>query len=514
MHEKKADFIEVGTIIAFDAYFNYPGWYLDEFKAFKKYTNSKIKYEYLAYFGRNAQVCENKGDLVVKKIRRLENMNVSDVIRKYSNFIGNYSSGVKSEKTAKEIINDFISVFENKKIILYGAGCVSRDFVLLFDEMNIHITHIVSKNWKEIGEFHGIKIENPAILKTIIDTKEYMLIAACNRKLMPELLEDLRNLKTNFNDMECGHDIHILLQSSWCMKKACQGEKINLKNCYECTCLDNTCKSLCQYLKRINGHETEKETGTEKVEMIGYLLSNVCTLNCKNCCESVPYMSKEQKHFVKGDNVVRDIRKVSAACKFLTLLEFIGGEPFLHQELSYIVTEVLKIKNIGMIHIFTNGTVIPSDELCNILHNSRVTVYLSNYQVSYPDKFREKVKCTVEQLEKYNIQYFFGKKQNWMDFSSYELQCEKEGELIKKYPDCFLHNCNRLMEGKLYVCPHQYAGIKLGKLEEKNVIDIYSFTDEQLAKELEKFKSYLYIEACKYCSMPYYAPTVLSGEQI
>lgn len=51
-------FIKPGTIIAFDEYFNFPGWEQDEFKAFQEYiTENHVEYEYLAYVDRNTQVC-------------------------------------------------------------------------------------------------------------------------------------------------------------------------------------------------------------------------------------------------------------------------------------------------------------------------------------------------------------------------------------------------------------------------------------------------------------------------
>lgn len=305
-------------------------------------------------------------------------MTVEQVVEKYKNLVGYYSSHIENGEIARHVVNDFQKAFENKKVILYGAGCVGRDYILLFNEMHISIAYIVDKNWKEIQEIKGIPVKEPQILKDEENQENCVLIIACDRKIMPEIVDDLKKWEVNFSHVVCGHDIHVLLQSSWCMLKAENSGKIDLKNCYECTCLDNTCKSLCQYLKRVNGYDDEKVLGTEKVEMIGYLLSNVCTLNCKNCCESVPYMPKELKHFVPGRQVIQDIVKMSSACKFLILLEFIGGEPFLHPELTHILQEVLTIKNIGMVHVFTNGTVVPGDELCKTLSDKRITVYLSN----------------------------------------------------------------------------------------------------------------------------------------
>jgi len=46
-----------GTVIVFDEYINYPGWQLDEFKAWKEYTAAHgIKYEYIGYVSRHQKV--------------------------------------------------------------------------------------------------------------------------------------------------------------------------------------------------------------------------------------------------------------------------------------------------------------------------------------------------------------------------------------------------------------------------------------------------------------------------
>lgn len=52
------EFIKEGTLIAFDEYFNYPGWQMHEYKAFQEYVKENhIRYEYLAYTDRDCAVC-------------------------------------------------------------------------------------------------------------------------------------------------------------------------------------------------------------------------------------------------------------------------------------------------------------------------------------------------------------------------------------------------------------------------------------------------------------------------
>ena len=46
-----------GTVIVFDEYLNYPGWQLDEFKAWQEFVKAnKIKYEYIGYVSKHQKV--------------------------------------------------------------------------------------------------------------------------------------------------------------------------------------------------------------------------------------------------------------------------------------------------------------------------------------------------------------------------------------------------------------------------------------------------------------------------
>lgn len=432
---------------------------------------------------------------------------------KYSNLIGNYKTNMENNSSAEKIIDEFIAVANNKEIYIYGAGTIGRNFVRLFDNIGVNIAKIFDRNYESIVNIGDYRIHSREELK-YVKARNSVLIIAANRDLWGEICEDIRPYMLEELELINGHDLHMLLQSAYCMNETRRGKNLHLKDCYECTNLDNVCSSLNCYMKRINNFDEASSSGTKNVQMIGVILGNICTLKCKNCCESVPYVHSSNRAFVDKEQVLRDVYHLSDACQFLSLLEFIGGEPFLHPELGEIVQEVLTIDNIGMIHIFTNGTVIPSNELCKVLANERITIYISNYQVSVEGILKSNIEQTAKKFEKYGVQFFFGKKTSWMDFRAYDDRNKTEKELIDGFNNCFLHNCNRLYRGNLYVCPHQYAGINLGKLDKKNVIAIHDYDKEELITQLNFFKSYQYIDACKYCTMPYEAETVLSGEQL
>jgi hypothetical protein len=51
-------FIVPGTIIVFDEYFNYPGWHLHEFKAFREFSERRgLRYRYKSLVPSHQQVC-------------------------------------------------------------------------------------------------------------------------------------------------------------------------------------------------------------------------------------------------------------------------------------------------------------------------------------------------------------------------------------------------------------------------------------------------------------------------
>lgn len=439
-------------------------------------------------------------------------MDIQKWIETYAASAYVYKVSISGKSEAQQIIDDFKQALSGKTIILYGGGTVGRVFYQLLKEISIPVEFIIDQTPEKTAFPEEVRVYPPEYLPGHMGGS-CQLIATVNRSLYPEVTDRLKALQIPMEKVVCGHEIHMVAQAAWCMLKAYGDGDIVLKNCYECTNLDNTCGSLNQYLHRKNGF-VDQGQGTKAVRMIGYALSNICTLRCKNCCESVPYMPALIKRMTPTEHVIKDIRHLSSACNFLTLLEFVGGEPFLHPGLPEILDAVLDIKNIGVIHIFTNGTVLPTDKLCERLQNDRISVYISNYQATLPAGRLEAIAQTDQKLKSYHVNCFFGKKQNWMDFSDFELVKTKE-EVEEAFEACFLHNCNRLQDGKLYVCPHQYAGIMLGKLQENSeTLSIYDYSPEQLSKELERFKAFKTIDACRYCRMPFKADTVLSGVQL
>jgi organic radical activating enzyme len=425
-----------------------------------------------------------------------------------------YNGILVDPKVSFNAVEEFKEVFASRTAILYGAGLLGTRIRDVFDKLGIdHV--LVDRNAARINVETGLDVKEPSFLEGTLDEDAYVLFASVNKLTVGSVENDFAKLSTPFSGLVSGYDMHVTLQSAMCSVKRCRNENFVLQHCYECSILDNTCPVLSGYLRDKSGFDATAAQGTPNVKMIGYVLGSICSLNCQHCCESIPYLRSSDKSFVPKATVIGDIRKYASACEFITLLEFVGGEPFLHPGMVDILDTALKIKNIGVIHVFTNGTVPPKPELCKALSNPRIVIYISNYSKLLSEHHAKKVAATEQMLKDGNVAFVYGSNDNWYDISSFENVGDDEANLRVRYQSCFLHTCNRLHDGALYRCPHHYGGIALGKLQpQQDIVRIHDFGDDALAGRLDSFSRAEYADACQYCSMPFKATFVPPGTQV
>ncbi len=434
---------------------------------------------------------------------------------KYKEKVHRYKSSIVDADEAREIIDSFQESVSKHDVYLYGAGTVGQNFIRLFRELRVSVCGIMDRD-PSASKILNMEIKDISFARKIAEMDNAIVIVSANRTYFDEIVEDLGENGIPRDRILNGHDLHLILQSAYCLLGALEEHKrFDLTDCWECTLLDNQCFSLRTYLKRINQFKSDDGKTTDKIRMIGYILGNICSLKCKNCCECIPYFEADKRAFVPADEIIRDIQHLSSACDFLTILEFVGGEPFMHPELKDVLQRVLAMKKVGIIHVFTNGTVVPGDDLCEVMRNERIMIYISNYQSALEGERKERRNKTIEKLGAHGVTYKVGRKEDWLDYRSFDQRNYSEDELERNFADCFLNECNRLYKGTLYTCPHQYAGVNLGKLKPVDgTVRIYEYDPDQLSEELERFRSIKTLDACRYCKLPYNAEKAVSGEQV
>jgi organic radical activating enzyme len=419
-------------------------------------------------------------------------------------------SNTDTEYDADICISEFKQRIGGRRVFFWGANSHAKTMFRLFSKIGINVFQFIDKNAEQIRSFKGIPVRGTDALSEI--TQNDILFAAVNTNNYRDMLHylDSNNLSVELLD---GFAVHYPLQNAVCQNLSKIG-KLEIENCSGCTRLNHTCRVFRDNLIHNRWGGVLKSDGSD-LTLIGCILGTICTLKCRHCVEHVPYVDKDKRKFLPAERIIEDIRILTEASKFITVLAFVGGEPFLHPELPQIIKKVRKITNIGMINVFTNGTVTPTPELMDQLKRDYIVVNLSNYSANLRAIQHEQIMKNKMIFQENGMHFFETKNFSWSDTNSFDFVDDDESMLAKRFNDCALKDCHRLVDGKMFRCGHHYAGYATEKLElDDSVIDIRSCPKNMLPDSLNHFLSLPYINACRRCELPYKAKLVSSGEQL
>lgn len=115
---------------------------------------------------------------------------------------------------------------------------------------------------------------------------------------------------------------------------------------------------------------------------LSYVITQKCTLNCKDCGAFVPENAKPATF--PASAIVEDIRKYCSAFDIVHHIALQGGEPFLHREIASIVEQISAIPNLLFVDIVTNGTIVPKPDVLETISRNGVCVIISDYGAASP----------------------------------------------------------------------------------------------------------------------------------
>ena len=141
---------------------------------------------------------------------------------------------------------------------------------------------------------------------------------------------------------------------------------------------------------------------------ITLIINQRCSLKCK-CCTS--YMNEyplEERKDIPLDRIYDDIDKFFDAMDSIGTVTVMGGEPFMHPDLSKIIQKLLTKHNFGLVSIATSGTYPIKPEQLEGLNDKRVNVSFSNYEHAINEKQKELMYRNIEMVKRSGISYTVG----------------------------------------------------------------------------------------------------------
>ncbi len=186
---------------------------------------------------------------------------------------------------------------------------------------------------------------------------------------------------------------------------------------------------------------------------IDTVITSRCTLKCQNCNMFIGHaMASEDMSL---ESLKRNFDVFFKSVDFVYEYTLLGGEPFLHTCLVDIITYLGETygARIGLINIISNGTIVPDEEVVNILKKYGVTVHISDYTCSVP--YEKKIRMLVKNLTESGINHYVIPNNVWKDvvYPDMTYSCYNP----KRHMILCGHSTHSVNNGKIYWCDPAFA---------------------------------------------------------
>lgn len=375
---------------------------------------------------------------------------------------------------------------DSKGILLYGAGGWGKIVLETLQSWIEKDEQMVNKNIPIIfidrlkTSFEGIKVIKREEIK---EYKDYDILL-CAPSAYKEIITDLRN---EFDEERMRHVFDI--------------DKIVEKPEPRTYVTTQDCQSGEMLLEKYNFYKNRETLSTELGEVVlPFLAISVterCSLNCDKCIALVPYY-KNPRNFMFEDCRPALDRLINAVDKILEL-SFVGGEVFMNPEFYKWVEWAVNKTKIKTISIITNSTIIPDEQIIELLKHEKVVFGIDDY-----GSLSTKKEELIALAEREQIKYFIFLNEYWQDIGTLTRKNYSEQKKNAIFMNCSFKDCCLFLNGKIYRCQHEAHLDNLGVCvsSEEDCLDMRIERNcEELKEKLVKLmKKDRALDACDFCN--------------
>jgi len=231
--------------------------------------------------------------------------------------------------------------------------------------------------------------------------------------------------------------------------------------------------------------------------------STICNLNCKGCLNFTTYIKKHVTY--EFSVLTNDVDVLFAAVDLIGRFQITGGEPFLYPKLIELVEYIGGLYRGKIIHfeIVTNGTVVPSDELCAVLVKYAVNIVADDYRNSV-ELAKEKYPLVLKKLNANNISVLENRVSQWFDLTP---NLDIAEQYTKQQLTDMFTKCENpyatIVDKSISACNYAHYASKAGVVL-NNKSDYFDLTKQFSKAELVEFRLRInekgYTELCNRCA--------------
>jgi len=231
------------------------------------------------------------------------------------------------------------------------------------------------------------------------------------------------------------------------------------------------------------------------------LVTERCNLNCSHCNMFIPHYETPKHRDLPI--VLSDIDLFFDKVDYVSVFHLVGGEPFLYPNIEDIIKHILSnyIHKIDKFIITTNGTVIPKDNVIELLKNNDIILSVSDYSDKL-EKLKSKVVRTLGVYNTNSIKHYVRNEIEWYDFGDLRIKNNMETEKLINHFDSCTAPFRGLNNGKFYYCHLNTSAVLTGlfPLNENDYVDMKSISNDELIKFDLGFTDLGYVTMCDNCN--------------
>lgn len=186
---------------------------------------------------------------------------------------------------------------------------------------------------------------------------------------------------------------------------------------------------------------------------IDTVITSRCTLRCRDCNLFIGYA---KQHTDMGlQDLQRNFDTFFDSVDFVYEYTLLGGEPFMHVDLDKILSYLMENygNRVGKVNLISNGTVVPCDNVLELMKKYEMSVHISDYTQSV--KYEKKLAKVIETFKKTGIEYYVIPNNTWKDVK-YPVK-EFTAENPREHMLLCGHSTHSVGNGKLYWCDPAFA---------------------------------------------------------
>lgn len=373
----------------------------------------------------------------------------------------------------------------NRPIIIYGASVYGELAYVALKQMGLEPDFYCDKS-KGRKEYFGIKVISPEKLKDYTDAN--IIIASA------DFFQEIKKM----------------LEEKGC---------VNLYDMVDMLRLDLAKEQLSnrawemyanrQHYIDVVMNQSENHLVFNRIQ---YVVSERCSLKCKDCSHLIQYYKKPQDIDLYLYKPSFDL--LLGHLDYIAELRILGGEPFMNGNMDKVIEWYHGSSKIQSISVYTNGMIVPNENILRALQKDKVKVHISNYKVN-----ENRIEKLVKVFDEYHIRYFVRAYDAWQDAGGVEFRDYSEEQKKAIFSVCFERNGYTFLKGKLYRCPREAHAMNLKVMPDvkEDYVDLqhWNGTKEELKQQLKSLQEHLYLEGCNYCGGPdNHTQSIPAGRQI